>query len=109
MRVVKTQMTDSQRRVLRDYVCSVGVSKSPELLTALSEIEIQTISSCSELALLQIFLTAKRHGKQVHFCLATGFVNRISPGCLVQFLPVLRSAQFVHGWNGSVFPPILHN
>jgi hypothetical protein len=35
---MKTRMTTGQRWALRDHVSAVGVSKSPELLTALSEI-----------------------------------------------------------------------
>src|SRR6516165_5246627 len=43
------------------------------------------ISSCSRHALLQIFSAAKRHGKQVHFCSATEFANRISRKCSMLF------------------------
>jgi hypothetical protein len=36
---MKTQLSNSQRRAPRDHVSAIGVSKSPEFLTVLSEIE----------------------------------------------------------------------
>jgi hypothetical protein len=36
---MKTRMTPNQRRALRDYVCAVGVGKTPLLLEILAEIE----------------------------------------------------------------------
>ena len=68
---MKTQMTTDQRRILRDYVSAIGVRKSSELLTALSE-----ITDTDDFELLKVcrarFFRGNGVGSWAHYFVGTG-------------------------------------
>jgi hypothetical protein len=95
---MKTQMIESQRRALYDYVCAVGVSKSPELLTALSEIEDTDDFELIKACVVADILDGKTPRQTSAFLLGHGFCES---DIAQVFHAVLVPAQspLVHGRN----------
>ena len=92
-------MTPNQRRQLRDHVSAVGVSKSPELLKALSE-----ITNTDDFDLLRACVVADifdgRTPRQTSaFLLSHGICESDIARVLGVVLASTQSPCVVHGWN----------
>jgi hypothetical protein len=92
-------MTASQRRQLRDHVCAVGVSRSPELLTALSEIEDTDDFELLKACVVADILDGKKPRQTSAFLLSHGICESDIAGVFGTVLASAQTAQFVHGWN----------
>jgi hypothetical protein len=98
--MMKTQMTDSQRRQMRTYVSAIGVGKAPELLGILARI----VDGEDDFELVQVYILASifddRAPQQT-----TEFLTECGIGVadIVQALKTVydrvQNLHAVHSWN----------
>jgi hypothetical protein len=96
---LKTALTNSQRRQLRDHVSAIGVSKSPELLMALSEIEDTDDFELLKACVVADIFDGKTPRQTSAFLLSHGICESDIARMIGVVLASAQPPCVVHGWN----------
>jgi hypothetical protein len=96
---MKTQLTNFQRRQLRDYISAVGVGKAPVLLRILSEMvdadDFELLTTC---VVTSIF-DSRTPRQTTEFLRERGICVADILRAFKAVLASVQGPQFVHGWN----------